>query len=107
MYKGWYDKGGKESLFSSESDYLPPDIKGVKRVYWNPRRIPVTDNSGFHVMLDLDPTADGQYGQAIEFAEEGPTKVIAASWADYLDGLANGLESRKLVFVDGEVQPKQ
>ena len=108
MYNKTYQQGGRESLCSPDSDYVPPNMKGpIKPIFWNPRRVPVTENGERHLMLDLDPPAKGHYGQVISFADEGPRAVVAASWADFLEGFANDLETGKLVYVDEEVQPSK
>jgi len=78
-------------------------IAPIKPVSWNPKRIPLTDNSGDHLMLDLDPAKSGHYGQILEHSHEvGPMKVVAASWSEWLQQLANDLEEGKYVYVEAE-----
>ena len=43
-----------------DPSWAPLDIDGpIKPVFWNTKRIYVTDNSGDHLTLDLDPPEDG------------------------------------------------
>ncbi len=68
----------------------PRCIEGpIKPVWWYPKRVHLTDNSGDHIMADCDPAGGGRYGQIIEHSHEiGPTKVLAWSWREFLAQLA-------------------
>ena len=78
------------------SEWQANAISGpIKPILWNKKRIYLTDNSGDHLTLDLDPAESGNYGQLIDHCHEvGPETVVAASWLDFLrlmiDGLQNG-----------------
>ena len=63
----------------------------------------VTDNSGNHLTLDLDPPSDGTYGQVLDHCHEvGPKEVIASGWGDFLRKLVEDLESGKYVYLKHE-----
>lgn len=71
----------------------------VRPVWWTAHRFPVTDNSGDHALIDLDPAPGGCVGQVVEFDHErGPTRVLATSFAEWLTGLADGLEAGRYVY---------
>ena len=56
----------------------------------------MTDNSGDHWTLDLDPPEDGAYGQILDHSHEvGPTQVLARSWTELLSQLVVDLENGK------------
>src|ERR1700677_3273303 len=101
MYSAWQAKGEYAT-----GDWRAHDIKGpIKPVFWNKRRIYITDNSGDHLTLDLDPPENGRYGQVLHHSHEvGPTKVVAASWSDFLNQLAIDLESGKYIYFEYEYQ---
>lgn len=70
--------------------YRPTRCDGaIKPIYWSPLRIPVAeDGAGNGLMLDFDPGYGGVRGQVIEFRSlGGPTRVLAGSWAEFLDRL--------------------
>ena len=72
-------------------------------MFWNKKRIYVTDNSGDHLALDLDPPADGKYGQVLHHSHEiGPTEVVASGWGEFLRTLVDDLESGKYVYLEHE-----
>ena len=115
----WYEMLPLQSIFKTWQRYLewqtnngwglgddwrPFDVRGpIKPQWWTARRIPLLDADGDHVMLDLDPPEDGTYGQIIEHSHEiGPKLVLAASWLDWLNRLADGLEAGKYVYVEDE-----
>lgn len=84
--------------------WLEPDA-GIKKIYWNRLRIPLTDNQdNNHVFLDLDPADGGVVGQVI-FLErlEGPRMKLADSLALWLHRFVGGLESGQYIYdVDAE-----
>jgi cell wall assembly regulator SMI1 len=103
MYSDWQAKGN----YATGEDWVPRDIKGpIKPVFWNKQRIYLTDNSGHRLTLDLDPPADGKYGQVLDHCHEvGPTEVVASGWAEFLRMLVDDLESGKYVYLeDGGVE---
>ncbi len=82
--------------------WIPREINGpIKPIFWNPRRIYITDNSGNHLTLDLDPPEDGTYGQILDHDHEvGPTVVVAPSWSALLRQLVEDLESGKYIYFE-------
>ncbi len=68
-----------------------------------PYRFPVTDNSGNHALIDLDPAPGGAVGQVVGFDHEaGPTGVLAPSFAAWLAALAAGLEAGYYLYYLGD-----
>jgi cell wall assembly regulator SMI1 len=100
MYSSWQQKGE----YAVGDDWVPRHIKGpIKPVFWNQKRIQITDNSGDHLTLDLDPPNGGAYGQILDHCHEvGPVRVLAASWSEFLRQVVDGLESGKYVYFDFE-----
>lgn len=94
---------------AGSDDWRADEVKGpVKPVFWNTKRIYVSDNSGDHLTLDLDPPKGGKYGQVLEHSHEvGPLKVVARSWSEFLGQLAVDLESGKYVYFpeEGSIEP--
>ena len=101
MYSDWQAKG---EYATGGDNWRADNIKGpIKRVFWNKKRIYVTDNSGDHLTLDLDPPADGTYGQVIDHSHEvGPMEVVATGWGEFLRNLVEDLESGKYVYLKHE-----
>jgi cell wall assembly regulator SMI1 len=99
MYSDWQAKG---EYATGSDDWRAEDIRGpIKPVFWNKKRIYVTDNSGDHLTLDLDPPAKGKYGQVIDHSHEvGPMAVIASGWGEFLRMLVEDLESGKYVYLE-------
>lgn len=95
-YLEWQEDDG----WGLEEDMKPTNIAGaIKPIWWNPRRIAVTDNSGNGLHLDLDPPTDGVSGQVIFLDHEvGPTVVLAKSWSAFLEQWADELEAGKYVY---------
>jgi len=83
-------------------DWKAEQIKGqIKPVFWNKKRIYVSDNSGEHLTLDLDAPEDGTYGQIIDHSHEvGPMDVVASGWGEFLRNLVADLESGKYLYVE-------
>lgn len=102
MYRDWQAQKGYADPLSE--DWVPRSIEGpIKPIFWNTKRIYVTDNSGDHLTLDLDPPKDGCYGQVLDHSHEvGPEKVLAQSWSAYLSQVASDLEAGKYVYVEDE-----
>jgi cell wall assembly regulator SMI1 len=100
MYRSWQEKGD----YAVGEASIPREIKGpIKPVFWNLKRIYITDNSGDHLTLDLDPPPDGVYGQILDHSHEvGPTEVLAPSWSAFLRQLVDDLETGKYVYIEDE-----
>jgi cell wall assembly regulator SMI1 len=87
------------------------DVEGpVKKVWWHAKWIPITGNSGADFrFIDMDPAEGGKVGQVVYFNhEEGPKRLEAASWREYLSRFAEGLEKGEYLYKerDGVVVPK-
>jgi len=102
MYRKWQKETGYADPESDE--WQANKLRGpAKRIFWNTKRIYVSDNSGGHLTLDLDPPREGEYGQVIAHDHEvGPTKVVASSWTEFLTALVKDHESGKYVYVPEE-----
>ncbi len=102
MYREMQSRG--EYAVLGDDGWSADSIDGpIKPVFWNPKRICVTDNSGDHLILDLDPPDDGQRGQIIDHSHEvGPQTILASSWGDFLQKLADDLEAGEYVYVEEE-----
>jgi cell wall assembly regulator SMI1 len=74
--------------------WKPFDVRGpIKPHGWTPKRIPLLDADGVHIMHDLDPAEDGSNGQVIDHSHEiGPKSLLAARWLAWLNHLADDLE---------------
>lgn len=98
MLKQWkmFRQLQRKGEYATE-DWEARAIKGpIKPVFWSTKRLFVTDNSGDHWTLDLDPPVRGTYGQIVDHCHEvGPTHVLARSWAELLSQLVVDLESGK------------
>jgi cell wall assembly regulator SMI1 len=97
-----YSQWQKNENWGLGPDYETDFIEGpIKPIWWNPLRIPLTDNSGDGVMADFDPATGGQLGQIIEFDHEvGPRKVFASGFGRWLNYLADGLEKGDYVYIE-------
>lgn len=85
--------------------WTPTETVGpIKLIWWNPLRIPITDNGGGDpVTIDLDPGKGGHRGQVIKFNHEvGPVRVLAQGWSAWLQELADGLERGEYAYVESE-----
>jgi cell wall assembly regulator SMI1 len=105
MYRGWQlDEG-----YGVGDEWSPGDIEGpIRPVWWNTKRVHVTDNSGDHLTLDLDPPGRGTYGQVLKFSHEaGPLRVLARSWSVFLQRLVRDFEAGKYVYLpeDDTLEP--
>jgi cell wall assembly regulator SMI1 len=93
----------------SKNDYIKklpkqksfPENK-IKSQYANSNWIPlVTDNTGNHIAIDLDPDVDGKIGQVIIFGREFDTKyVIADNWGQFMNMFALDFENPKKCKLD-------
>ncbi|KAH3674522.1 hypothetical protein WICPIJ_009560 [Wickerhamomyces pijperi] len=77
---------------------IPPQCVRAQYCDWN--WIPlVTDNSGNHIAIDLNPDVKGTYGQVILFGRDYDTKfVIAKNWGDFLLSFTNDLGQGNFYF---------
>lgn len=73
----------------------------IKPVHWSLRWLPLTDcGSGNHFCADLDPAPGGHVGQIIWFDRvDGPVRVVASGFAEWLALYATDLEAGRYVFV--------
>jgi cell wall assembly regulator SMI1 len=107
MYSEWQQKDG----YGIGPDWEPTQLSGpIRPVWWNPRRIHLTDNSGDHMTLDFDAPAEGQMGQIIWHNHEvGPVEVVATSFSAWLARMADDLEAGKYEWRGecGQVEPRE
>jgi cell wall assembly regulator SMI1 len=108
MQWGWYaDMERTED--PADPLYQTKAVSGpIKPVWWSSRRLPVTDNSGDHTMIDLDPAPGGTVGQVITYDHEvGPMRVLAPSFSAWLALIAVALEAGKAIWQEthGAVGP--
>jgi len=78
-----------------DSDDFAAKPKGpIKKIWFHKAWVPVVDSrEGSILFVDLSPEEGGKRGQIIShFRESGPSKVVAASFADFLEGIASELE---------------
>lgn len=95
----------REENWGLEPDYKAEYITGpIKSIWWNALRLPLTDSSGDAATSDFDPPTGGQPGQIIEFDHEvGPRRVLASSFGQWLNGIAEGLENGEYVYYEEEL----
>lgn len=81
-----------------EAPDLPPGP--IRREWWNVKWIPITYNeSGDHLCVDLTPGKGGTRGQIIDWwHEQGPIRVVAQSFGDWLEGVAAEFEAGKFHY---------
>ena len=66
----------------------------MKPIWWNSRRLPLTDNSGDHIFADFDPGETGRSGQILEYGhEEGTSRILASTFEQWLTSIAEKLEA--------------
>ena len=89
-----FSDGGK--AFSSDAE------TGIKPVWWSDKWLPFTyDGAGNHLCLDLDPTAEGTYGQVIRmWHDDAERSIEASSFAAWLGDYVAALESGQYVYSD-------
>ena len=100
-----YLKWQTEENWGLGEDYHAEYIDGpIQPFWWHPSRLPLTDNSGDGVMIDFAPAPGGQVGQIVEFDHEvGPRRVFAASFGQWLNDLADGLENGEYIYYPEEL----
>jgi cell wall assembly regulator SMI1 len=81
-------------------EYVPRPQGPIKRVFWNLRWVPFMDTGAADFFcLDLDPAPGGCVGQIIEHGhEEGPERLIAGSFREWLSQFADDLEAGEYRF---------
>ncbi len=100
MYKDWQRSGEYATADWKVEDSID---KHIRPVFWDSFRLPLTDNSGDHLMLDLQPASGGDVGQIFSHSHEvGPEQVLASSWSEFLTKVVTDLEAGKYVFVEEE-----
>lgn len=106
-----YCQWQKENGYGLGADWEVHQLEApeVKRIFWNPLRIPLTDNGGGDPnLIDMDPTKHGTLGQIIHQSHEvGPTDLLAPSFAAWLEQIADDLEAGVYVYDEdgGQVLP--
>lgn len=100
----WYRDLRRTDGYADPEDavWTPTRVRGpIEPYFWGPRRLFVSDNSGDHITLDLDPPAGGCYGQVLYHSHEvGPEEVLAPGWLAYLDLVADELQSGRYAYDD-------
>ena len=78
-----------------------PDA-GITDRWWSDAWIPIGGNgAGDLLCIDLQPAEGGTVGQVIEaIHDDDDRKLLAASWPAYLETLADGLTSGRVVYDD-------
>jgi cell wall assembly regulator SMI1 len=78
----------------------------IQPLYANPLWIPFThDLGGNHIGLDLDPGPRGTPGQVIVFGrDEDRKKLVASSFAAFVEGVIRELEDGNYVLKDGRLR---
>jgi cell wall assembly regulator SMI1 len=101
-YRDMQNKG--EYAIAGSPDWETHSIVGpIKPYFWSPKRLYVTDGSGDHLTLDLDPPHNGIYGQVFHQSHEvGPMNVLAQSWSAFLEQVADDLDAGKYVYIADE-----
>lgn len=86
--------------YGTESKSEPEE--GIRDDWWNKGWIPITsDGCGDCYCIDLNPTAEGQYGQIIRFLhDDAYRELIAVSIKDFLFEYVEDLENWKYEFSD-------
>lgn len=77
----------------------------IRPLYTNPLWVPFTHyQDGNHLGLDFDPGPTGTPGQVIVFGrDEDRKKLVAPSFAAFLEGVIRELEGGNYVLRDGEL----
>ncbi len=76
-------------------------LKVARRIrndaHWRRGWVPVMDSDGDKILLDLDPGPQGKTGQVLQWSNSGSfsTRVLADSFREWLDGLADALSNRR------------
>ncbi|QDU57901.1 SMI1/KNR4 family protein [Aeoliella mucimassa] len=80
-----------------------PDT-GIDEVWWSEGWIPVAGNGcGDFICVDMKPSSEGSVGQVIYAPHDmDERKLIAPSWAAYLQLIVKGVESGALTYDEDE-----
>ncbi len=85
-----------DSGLGDDATSFPPDA--IRCQYTDPGWIPIGNWDGNCIGVDLDPAANGVRGQVINFGRDEERKfVLAVSWAQLLEDIADELESGSFV----------
>jgi cell wall assembly regulator SMI1 len=100
IMRGWQIKG---SISPRKLERLggPPQLVGpIKKIYWSPLWIPISDTgSGDYMCIDMDPAQGGRVGQVIDTSNEvGPLAVLAVGFREFLTQYAEDLEAGKFWY---------
>lgn len=88
----WYVADREEEQQDTFLDN-PKLFSRVRRLVYDPAWLPVTDNSGHHLCVDLAPESKGQSGQVIRWVKAlGPERVVAPSFGSYFLNVARKLQ---------------
>lgn len=76
--------------------------KGIKNDWWNKSWIPITSNGcGDCYCIDLDPDAEGKYGQIIRmWHDDALRELVAGSFRDWIEKYILDLQANKYEFSD-------
>ena len=100
VWKDLLDNGtfahGGNAMGSSDAE------AGIQSVWWSPKWLPFTyDGSGNHLCIDLDPAAEGTYGQVIRMWHDNPSRTLEAhSFGAWLEAYVQGLEAGEFVYTE-------
>ena len=97
VWKGLLDDGEFDDDEEEASEDADPEVNAV---WWSPLWIPFTyDGSGNHLCLDLDPTAEGTYGQVIRVWHDDPQRSLEGkTFADWVETYIRGMEEGLYVY---------
>jgi cell wall assembly regulator SMI1 len=86
------------------ADLAAEPLGPIKPRNWNPCWLPVTDaGNGNFFCVDLDPAPGGVIGQIIWYDRvEGPVRVVANGFAEWVEQYATDLEFGRIVYRPGE-----
>lgn len=75
---------------------------GIRPEWWNPAWIPIAGNRvRDYEAIDLAPASGGTQGQVISMSCDDPARaLIAPSFGRWLEGLAAGLTSGRLIYLE-------
>ncbi len=95
LFKELLDGGGFEG-----PGFVSEPVGPIKTDHWNPKWIPITDNRcGDHICIDMSPAKGGKKGQVIRWDHEvGATQVIAASFTEWLENVADEMDDGGVVL---------
>lgn len=100
-WKVWKDLLDSQTFQGNDDEpYTSTPDKGVKNNWWNALWIPITnDGCGNHYCLDLDPTAEGKYGQIIRmWHDDDERKLVANSFKEWITNYKEKLVSGQMVY---------